>query len=216
MKPSSADGITTPQSEPKTGLGNFYRAHRTEVLAGGGIIVALFAYWRSRSSSSSAAAANAAAAVGAYPGTSSVPTDPSASGGYSGGYSGGSGGAGGSPSGASGGYGASNNALLEQLIGMQPAYLPPVQVVQKPPPSASTSTVASGAPPGGSPQPSSSRPALAAAEATTSENLAKYRAEVASSPNAKNRAAVTALSHRLSAERHGPRPRKVPHNARRA
>jgi len=187
------DGIAFPSdtknasSEPKTSLGNFYRAHRTEVLAGGGIAVALFAYWRSKSSSNSAAAQSASTTP-----SSSTPTsiDPNAGGGYYG----------------SGGGGSSYSDPYGTL---PPGSITPTDpnnnglygvVTQNPPPTTSQPPVTT--PPDASPQPvTSSRPALAKAMSTTSENLAKYRAQVASSPDAKNRAAVTALSHRLNVER---------------
>lgn len=222
-----------PATEPKTSIGNFYRAHRTEVLAGGGIAVALFAYWKSKSSNSSTAAATAATAAS----SNSLPVDPNA-GGISGGagstYSGG---------GSNGGYGASNNALLTQLLGMATTPGQGLLISNQPPPvtpSTGTDPVTtspqvnngmppltwvtplpmgtSGTPPTpvtqptlgpapagskspGSPSAGGSGRTLAQSEAITSANLAKYRAQVAKDPTARNRAAVTALSHRLTAER---------------
>lgn len=241
MKTSSAP-IKPAPSEPKTGLGDFYRAHRTEVLAGGGILVAIVAYWKSKSSSSSATTAAAAASS-----ANGLPIDPATGSPYQAGVGslagGSSTGAGTSYSGGSGngGYGASNNALLNQILGIVttpgqssivtgkgPAVSPstgtdpvstspqvsngyPPQFLQiTPPASQPVTSIISGPPPAGSKnpgQPSSGGAApstlalRSAAEATTSANLAKYRAQVAADPTAKNRAAVTALSHRLTAEK---------------
>ena len=46
------------KDEPKTALGNFYRAHRTEVLGGAGLVVAVGLYWRSKHPSSSSSTAS--------------------------------------------------------------------------------------------------------------------------------------------------------------
>ncbi len=54
--------MTTPvesaKKEPGTKFGQFYRAHRPEVLAGGGIIVAALAYWKSKHPSSGSTSAS--------------------------------------------------------------------------------------------------------------------------------------------------------------
>lgn len=49
-------GVPAPKTEPKTQLGNFYRAHRTEVLAGAGLVAGGLWYWKSKHSSSSSSA----------------------------------------------------------------------------------------------------------------------------------------------------------------
>ena len=205
MKPAAPVG--DPKSEPKTSLGNFYRAHRTEVLAGGGILVAAIAYWKSKSSNAASSAQTSSSTSPTLAPSSTLPS----------GY--GSGGGSGSSTGAStAGYGASNNSLLNQLLSTAPSwYTAPSTITTPPapprtstsPPPVTTSPQPVTVPPGGTTPPQGyQRPGLAPGTythagnlATTSQNLAKYRAQVAASPNAKNRAAVTALSHRLSVER---------------
>ena len=48
-------GVPQAKAEPKTQLGDFYRAHRTEILGGAGLLVAVGLYWRSKHPSSSTA-----------------------------------------------------------------------------------------------------------------------------------------------------------------
>lgn len=62
-------GAGASKSESKTKIGNFYRAHRAEVLAGAGIVVAGVAYWRSKHPSSSSTASTATNADAIDPAT---------------------------------------------------------------------------------------------------------------------------------------------------
>lgn len=63
--PGSAPNVKT---EPKTGLGNFYRAHRTEVLSAAGLLVAGGLYYRSKHPSSSSAASTSSSDIDAATG----------------------------------------------------------------------------------------------------------------------------------------------------
>lgn len=54
---------TSAKAEPKTQLGQFYRAHRPEVLGGIGFVVAAFAYYKSKHPSSSSTASSSTAAT---------------------------------------------------------------------------------------------------------------------------------------------------------
>jgi hypothetical protein len=48
-------------AEPKTGLGDFYRAHRAECLGAGGVLVAVIAYVRSKKSGTSSSSTSSSA-----------------------------------------------------------------------------------------------------------------------------------------------------------
>lgn len=54
---------TSAAKEPSTKLGNFYRAHRPEVLAAGGVVVAAVAYWRSKHPSSSSSSSSTSTTI---------------------------------------------------------------------------------------------------------------------------------------------------------
>ena len=221
--PGEPAGVPPVKAEPKTQLGEFFRAHRTEVLAGAGILVAGYAYYRSKHPSS-AAASNAAAATSPTGATGAI--DPNTGVPYSteladaeaqgiatsapatvgGGGTTGYGDGGGTGYSGGGGYGAdiyselqsiqttlANQGTLTQVPNAAPG---PISNLI---PSATDGLIS----PSISPTPSgvpTVRPALAAAAATTAKNLAADKAAAAKNPSAKNVAAVKALTARLKKE----------------
>jgi len=224
--PGEPRNVPPVKAEPKTALGEFFRAHRTEVLAGAGILVAGYAYYRSKHPSASSAAAQnasaattAAGATGAIDPNTGVPyatelanaeaqgvavTSPASQGsGSTTGY--GDGGGTGYSNGS--GYGAD---IYSELQGIQTTLANQGQLTQVPnaapgpSPSPITSVVDGFSSPSITPNPiavaGAHQAAVQAAAATTAKNLAKDKALAAKNPSAKNVAAVKALTSRLKKE----------------
>jgi hypothetical protein len=209
MKPdtlSPAASSASAAKEPSTKFGQFYRAHRPEVLAGGGAVVAAIAYWKSKHGSSStsstssqidpatgqvagSAADEAALAQQSGAGVTSsgiLPSGGDGSTGYSGSGYGGDGGGGSDIATELGTIETTLTGDQTLLQGLTPTSGPDPEMPANPAP--------------GSPSVATKRTA-AQAEAITTKNLAKDKAAEKSNPSAKNAAAVKNLTARLGKEK---------------
>ena len=196
--PAAAGGAG--DKEPATSIGQkfaqFYRAHRTEVIGGAGVLVAGFAYYRSKHPSSATAATTATdtstTASGIDPATgvpystelaeaqqasstedgSIYPSGGDGSTGYSGsGY---------------GGDGGEGSSILTALQGIQTSLNDGISVTSDPPPSTTQTQTQTG----GSPT------------ATQAANLSKLNAELAKDEKgstAGDKASVTKLNTQIAA-----------------
>jgi hypothetical protein len=199
-KPSAA-------KEPSTKLGQFYRAHRPEVLAGAGVLVGLAAWWKTKhpSSASSSTSSTIDPATGDPAGSAAdqaalAEQQAAASGSTP--YSVTPGGGDGSTGYSSGGYGGDNGSgsdVLAALQGIQTTLTGDQTLLQGLGSSGPDPEMPANPAPG-SPSVATKRTA-AQAEAITTKNLAKDKAAEKASPSAKNKAAVTNLTKRLNKEK---------------
>jgi hypothetical protein len=194
----------TPAKEPSTKLGDFYRAHRPEVLGGIGVVVAGLAYWRSKHASASSSSASTIDPATGYPSGSAEDEAALAAangagvtaapvGGYSSDGSEGSTGYSGSGYSGDGGNGSS---IASALSGIQSSLTEDQTLLQ-----GLGSSPVSSLPTNPTPTSPTVGRTNAQNEALTAKNLAADEAALKKSPTAKNKAAVKNLTTRLNKEK---------------
>lgn len=185
MKPASA----TAAKEPSTKLGDFYRAHRPEVLGAGGVLVAGLAYWRSKHASSSSSSSTSIDPATGYPTGSAE--DEAALASQSGGYSDGGGSTGYSGGGFSG-DGGNGSDIASQLSAINSTLTRDTTLLQG----------LTSAPGNSTPTSPTVGRTNAQNIALTEKNLAADKATLKKDPNsAKAKAAVKNLTTRLGKEK---------------